>query len=91
MKQETCQITEDNMNMTSQVVLKTTELRSPALQADIISEQILINLFVARIHKSLEVIARIDRMLTADVKSSWPSEVGWTYIPTKPCHFLLHS
>lgn len=31
-----------------------------------IPQQILISLFVTRIHKSLEVIARIDRMLTAD-------------------------
>ena len=55
--------------MTPQVGLKTTELRSPALQTEKISEQILINLFVTRIHKSLEVIASIDRTLTTDIKS----------------------
>ena len=71
------------MTMSPQVVLKTIELRSPALQADKISEQILINLFVTRIHKSLEVIARIDRMLTANVKSGHdPARWGeYTYLP----------
>lgn len=79
MKQEN--VRKRSMNMTPQVVWKTK-----------ISEQILISLFVTRIHKSLEVTARMDRMLTTDGMSGHgPACWGEHTCLTRPLPFSLCS
>ena len=80
MKQENCQIPEDSQH----VYDSPSSLENKNIWTDIN------NLFVTRIHKSLEVIARIDRMLTADVGQGH-GPVRWgehTYLTVS---FLLQS